>query len=225
MSHANGVGASAAYIKGVPHPLPAGETVLWEGAPTTRAVAAHVFHWHLFALYFTVMLGIWMFTTSSTFGSQDFLAALVVRVALSSLVVGIAWTLSRVVAGTSWYAITSRRVVLRVGMVFPMSINIPFSLIESAGIATFKDGSGQLVLTLNKSQRIAYIALWPHCRVLRFTQPEPVLRGLIDPVLVGGILAKAVAEAAPANSEHVIQRGSPHDASVDTRPLPQPAGA
>ena len=27
------------YIRGVPHPLPSGERLLWEGAPSTGAVA------------------------------------------------------------------------------------------------------------------------------------------------------------------------------------------
>jgi hypothetical protein len=81
-----------------------------------------------------------------------------------------------------------------------MSINIPFKLIESAGLGTFKDGSGQVALSLIKGNRIAYIALWPHCRVFRFTQPEPVLRGLDDPQHVAEILSKAVAKAADADT-------------------------
>ena len=62
MSSDNGVGTPA-YIKGVPHPLPPGEQLLWEGAPDTRAVATHVFHWRLLAAYFIVMLGYWFVST------------------------------------------------------------------------------------------------------------------------------------------------------------------
>ena len=221
-----------AYIKGVPHPLPPGETVLWEGAPSTRAIATHVFHWRLFAGYFAAMLLLWLVSTDDVFGSGDFLRGLSMRAGLSAIVMVIVVVLSRLVSATSWYAITNRRVVLRLGMVFPMSINIPFTLMESAGIGTFKDGTGQVVLSLSKAQRIAYVALWPHCRVFTFDHPQPVLRGLTEPARVGAILANAVAEAAAADGVAPVQRGAGRDAAPDAthgtqhdaHGVPQPAG-
>lgn len=188
------------YIRGVPHPLPAGERLLWEGAPSMRAVATHVFHWRLFVGYFAVVLALWAINTEQVPGSEVYVAGAVVRVSLAVFTLLIVLGLSRVVATTSWYAITTQRIVLRIGMVFPMSINIPFKIIESAGVGTFRDGSGQVTISLLKGNRIAYIALWPHCRVFRFTQPEPVLRGLDDPQRVAEILSKAVAEAADADT-------------------------
>jgi hypothetical protein len=224
MSHDNGVGRPA-YIKGIPHPLPPGESVMWEGAPTTRAVATHVFHWRLFAAYFAAMLLLWVVTTESTVGSQEFVAGLGLRVGLSVIVLGIVYALSRLVATTSWYAITSHRVVLRLGMVFPMSINVPFSILESAGVARFKDGTGQVLLTLNKANRVAYIALWPHCHVWRFANPQPLLRGLTEPARVGEILATAVAQAAAVDPESRVQRSTPRDAAMESLTIPQPANA
>lgn len=223
MSSDNGVG-SPAYIKGVPHPLPPGESVLWQGAPSARAVATHVFHWRLFAAYFAAMLVLWLATTESVFGSPEFLAGLGVRVGLSLLVLAIVFALSRLVAGTSWYAITSQRLVLRLGMVFPMSINVPFTIVESADIARFKDGTGQLRLALAKSSRVAYIALWPHCSVWRFASPQPVLRGLTDADAVGGILASAVARAA-ADGDLLVQRAAARGETVEALHAPQPANA
>jgi hypothetical protein len=222
MSDANGVGTPA-YIKGVPHPLPPGESVLWQGAPNARAVATHVFHWRLFAGYFAAMLTWWGISTTARVGTSEFTSGLLIVVALSVLVLGIVWGLSVLVANTTWYAITSHRLVLKTGMVYPMSINVPFTAIESAGVANFKDGSGQVALKLDKSQRIAYIALWPHCHVMRWAQPEPVLRGLVEAKRVGGILAQAVADSADSSSR--VQRGAVRDAAVDARHLPQPAGA
>lgn len=228
MSNADGV-RSPAYIKGVPHPLPAGETVLWQGAPNLRAVATHVFHWRLLAGYFAVMLAWWVFATSARFGSPEYLSQGAIVLAMSTLVLGIAWGLATLVANTTWYAITSHRLVLRIGMVFPMSINVPFAAVESAGVGQFRDGTGQVVLRLAKAQRIAYIALWPHCRVMRWAQPEPVLRGLTDPEHVGRLLAQAVADASDSNSR--IQRGNPNgnpsarESARDGMAVPQPAGA
>lgn len=224
MSHDNGVGRPA-FIKGIPHPLPPGESVMWEGAPDWRAVATHVFHWRLFAAYFAAMLLLWLLSTDVALGSADFMAGLAMRLGLSAIVLAIVYVLSRVVARTSWYAITNQRLVLRLGMVFPMSINVPFRILESAGVARFKDGSGQVLLTLNASSRVAYIALWPHCRVWRFKNPQPVLRGLTDAAGVGEILAAAVASATAADSASLIQRSTPRESPSDPRPIPQPANA
>lgn len=185
------------FIRGVPHPLPAGEQLLWEGAPASRSVARHVFHWRLVAGYFAVMLALWFATTELAPSSELYLPAVVVRLSLSAFVVAIAIGLAHVVARTTWYAVTSQRVVLRIGMVFPMSINIPFSAIESVGVGQFRDGSGQVRLTLAKASRLAYIALWPHCEVFQLTQPQPVLRGLAEPQRIARILAEAAAAAAP----------------------------
>lgn len=213
------------YIRGVPHPLPKGERLLWEGAPTMKAIATHVFHWRLVAIYFAGMLALWAFSTEHQPGSEVYVASAVVRVSLAAFVMLSALGLARAVATTSWYAITTHRVVMRVGMAFPMSINIPFKLLDSAGVGTFKDGTGQVTMSLQKGSRIAYIALWPHCRVFRFTQPEPVLRGLEEPVKVAQILARAVAEAAAADPEMRVERGDPGERRNSGVGLPAAAGA
>jgi hypothetical protein len=221
----NGVGTPA-YIKGVPHPLPAGERLLWEGAPDVFAVAAHVFHWKLLAGYFVAMLAWWVASTTAVFASKEFAAGLFVAFVLSVGALLIAWVLATAVASTSWYAITSKRVVLRVGMVFPMSINVPFTIIESAGLGAFKDGSGQLVIKLIKGQRIAYIALWPHCRVFRFSDPEPVLRGLAQPSQVASILSSAVAEFASTHGTPLaVQSASTSTSGIDSAARPMTVGA
>jgi len=211
------------YIRGVPHPLPPGERLLWEGAPSMKAIATHVFHWRLVAAYFAAMLALWAFTTEHQPGSEVYVASAVVRVSLAAFVMLSALGLSRAVATTSWYAITSHRLVMRVGMAFPMSINIPFKILETAGVGTFRDGTGQVTVTVQKGHRIAYIALWPHCRVFRFTSPEPVLRGLEEPQQVAQILARAVAEAADADTR--VERTGSADRVNSGVGMPAPAGA
>lgn len=197
-------GGTAAYIAGVPHALPEGEALLWQSAPNARAVARHVFHQRAIALYFAAMLAIWVFGTPEAAGSATFVSGLTLRVGLVLVVLGVLEALARIVARTTTYAITDKRVVLRIGMVIPMSINIPFTLLSAADVGMFRDGSGQLALSLEKPHRIAYIALWPHCRVFRFTQPSPVLRGLLEPRLVGELLASAVAKAAASDEQGSI---------------------
>jgi hypothetical protein len=222
------VGTSDApqYIRGVPHPLPAGERLLWEGAPATRAMATHVFHWRLVTGYFAAMLAYWAVTTEHAAGTDGYVASAVVRLAASLFVLGTVLMLARLTATTTWYAITSERVVLRIGMVFSLSINIPFRIIESAGIGRFKDGTGQVDLRIAKGSRIAYSALWPHCRVFTFNQPSPVLRGLTEPQRVAEILATAVADAAAAarDSSTRIERTSGKGRITDAVTMPHPAG-
>lgn len=215
--------AAPQYIRGVPHPLPDGERLLWEGAPSMKAVATHVFHWRLVAVYFAGMLALWAISTEHEPGSEVYVASAVVRVALAAFVMLAALGLSRAVATTSWYAITTHRVVMRVGMAFPMSINIPFKLLESAGVGTFKDGTGQVTMTLQKGSRIAYIALWPHCRVFRVTHPEPVLRGLEEPQRVAQILSQAVASYAEADADTRVERNGPAERANGALSMPSPA--
>lgn len=191
--------AAPTYIKGVPHALPAGERLLWEGAPSAGAVARHVFRVRLFAAYFALMLALWA-TSASARAADGYVSSFIIRLALGLIVLGVIFGLSQAVARTTWYAITDRRVVLRIGIVLPMSINIPFALLLSADVIQFRDGTGQLALKLAKEHRIAYIALWPHCRAFTFTTPSPLLRGLADPKQVGAILAQALAAASGAES-------------------------
>jgi hypothetical protein len=204
------------FIRGVPYPLPDGETLLWEGAPQARPVAMHVFRLPWFAAYLVAMILLWLAETELAFGSSAFFGALAVRVALSATVMAIIAGLSITIARTSWYAITNRRLVLRLGMVLPMTLNIPFTVLESAGVGVFRDGTGQLVLRLIKAQRIAYIALWPHCRAFRITHPEPVLRGLAEPQAVARILADAVAAHGNVQSRVPTERPAESLASVSS---------
>lgn len=216
----SGANGTPQYIRGVPHALPEGEHILWQGAPEAGAIATHVFHWRLFVAYFAAMTAIWVGTTDLVFSSQAFLAGLAVRLGASALVIAIVFVLSRVVARTSWYAITTQRLVLRLGMVFEMSINIPFTILDSAGVGVFKDGTGQVVLSLTKPNRLAYIALWPHCRVFSINQPQPVLRGLRDAQQVGTLLAQAVADAsALAERASSTPRATTHESHLTPQPV------
>jgi hypothetical protein len=180
------------YIRGMTEPLPAGERLLWEGAPQAGLVATHVFHRRLVWGYFLLLLGWWGVTTVGTLPMSDWGPMLAVRVALSAIVIGTVEVLARVVARTSWYALTNKRLVLRIGMVLPMTINVPLRVVQDAAVGTFKDGSGQIALSLVAGQRLAYIALWPHCRVFSFSNPKPVLRGLSQPDQVAALLRDAV---------------------------------
>jgi hypothetical protein len=217
-------GGTPQYIRGVPHPLPAGERLLWEGAPQMRLLATHVFHWRLIAAYFAIMLGWWLVSTPESVGSDVWVSSVFVRVSLSAFVLGLAFGLAKAVASTTWYAITTHRVVLRIGMVFSVSVNIPFKLLVSAGAGRFKDGSGQVTLVLAKEHRLAYSVLWPHCRVFRLNNPEPVLRALPNAEEIGRILADAVVASSASDAASRVERGGESSRGVERHGVPQPAG-
>lgn len=205
-SRAAASSAEPRYIRGVPHALPDGEHLIWEGAPSAPLVAKHVFHRAWVIAYFAVMTGWWAVSTVGNVSGSEFGVQLGVRLALALIVLGVVEFMARAVARTTVYAITSKRVVLKIGVVLPMTINLPLRLLQDAGIARFRDGSGQIALTLVPGDRLAYIALWPHCKVFKLNEPSPVLRALPDPDQVGALLRDAI--VADNDAESVITTAS-----------------
>jgi hypothetical protein len=193
--------APPVFIRGVAHALPPGERLLWQGVPEPGLLARHVFHRWFIVGYFAIVTGYWFVRTIGTVAMDAFLPMLLIRLGLAVLVVGTVEFLARVIARTTVYAITSKRIVLKIGMVLPMSINLPFKRIADAAVGRFRDGSGQIALSLVPGNRIAYIALWPHCKVFSINQPKPVLRALRNADEVAAILRDAVVADADSDSD------------------------
>ena len=65
-------------------------------------------------------------------------------------VIGMAsvWTLAWFTARTTVYTVTSKRVVMRLGIVLTVSFNLPFKQIASADVRVLKDGFGDITLAL-----------------------------------------------------------------------------
>lgn len=200
-------------IHGVSQPLPPGEVILWEGSPSWRAVARHALRVRWVAGYFGAIVLAGFLGAKGANGAegvQMVLGVVMMQVALAAFVVGIICAYAVLTARGTVYAITDRRVVMKVGVVLPTTINIPFRLIEAADLRMYRDGTGAVVLRLSHEDRIGYVHLWPHVRPWRMRHPEPTLIGLSDPVLVGKVVAGAVAasgaivepvDAAPATAE------------------------
>jgi len=185
----------ATTIPGVEEPLPPGERLLWHGRPSARAVARHVFHLRGLAAYFAALLLARLVLVRNTTPASTAAFVLCACVALGVFAAVSVW-----VARSTVYAVTSRRVVLRVGMAMPITLNVPLRCVASAGVREWKDGSGEIVLALDGTDRFAYFLLWPHARPWRLTRPEPALRGLARPREVGAMLRRAVEELEDAPS-------------------------
>ncbi|HIJ64177.1 MAG TPA: PH domain-containing protein [Rhodospirillaceae bacterium] len=182
-------------VRGLPEQPPPGETILWQGSPLWWDLARQVFHVRLVAGYF-LLLAVWRCHLRSPggFDGRVFGSALlsVLPLALLSLALLalLAWLSSR----TTVYTITSRRVVMRIGVALPLTVNIPFSVLGSAGLQLRRGGSGDIVLALSCPERIAYSNFWPHVRPWRLRHPEPMLRSIAGATAVAGLLAAAVRE-------------------------------
>lgn len=182
-------------LPGLPQALPEGEKLLWQGAPCWRRLARRAFFVRGVALYFLALV-VWKIaeggaTAETAAGALWLVAAGAAAIGLLSLY---AWLIAR----TTVYTITSARIVMRFGVALPMTVNIPFRIIEGAAASTARDGSGDIALTLSGDNRVSYVALWPHARRWRFSRPEPALRALTDVRAVGRLLAKAATGHAPS---------------------------
>lgn len=181
-----------ARLRGVNEPLPAGERVLWEGAPEAKALARHLFFVRPLAAYLAVMMLWWVAVNRAQVGTASFWATLGTQLLLSGGLLLGAWAFARAIANGTTYAITDRRIVLKFGVVFPLTINLPLRYVQGASARQFSDRTGQIAVQLGKKEKLAWIVLFPHVKPWTFNNPEPLLRGLRDPVKVGEILREAV---------------------------------
>lgn len=188
--------------RGLPERLPQGERLLWQGAPSARALLVHAFHFRVVAAYFALVLA-WCAAVIIGHGGSEHAIwmALLHRAALAAVPLGLiaayAWAIQR----TTVYSITSRRVVISFGMALPLSFNLPFARIEAAGLRPHAGGAGDIPLRLLPGEKMSYFVLWPHARPWRMARTEPMLRCVPDAEAASAILAAALAEheqAAPA---------------------------
>jgi hypothetical protein len=186
-------------VRGLPGHLPPGEHILWQGTPGWAGIARRALHLRGMAVYFA-LLGVLRGAALAADGAP--MADAVMGGALMLLVgavpIGLLAGFAVLSARTSIYTITNRRIVLRVGVALPMTINLPFTQIESAGVARHRDGTGDITVTLAKPSRVAWLAVWPHTRSFRISRPEPTLRALADVDVAAQVLARALAAAADA---------------------------
>jgi hypothetical protein len=180
-------------VRGLPEPLPEGETMLWQGSPLWKNMAARVVHLRAVAIYFAVLLA-WYAQTKLAAGeaSEDVIPACLKLGAVALGALALMGLYARMSARTTVYTITSRRVVIRAGVALPMILNLPFAKIESADLRLRADGSGDISLTLAQGERVAYLMLWPHAQPWRLFRARPMLRGIPNAEAVAQTLGRAV---------------------------------
>ena len=186
--------------RGLPEPLPPGETLLWQGSPDWPVLARRAFHLRKLAVYFSLLVAWRVASTLADGGGSVALARdLAVTLPLVGLGLGLVLLLAWMSARTTIYTLTDRRVVLRIGIVLTVTFNLPFARIESAALRQEPGdarGHGDIALTLAEGERIAYLHLWPHARPWQLKRPQPMLRALPDAPAVAQLLGQALARHA-----------------------------
>lgn len=201
-------------VRGLPAPLPPGETVLWQGAPDRRSLARTAFHSRLVAGYFG-LLALWSLAASLSDGidSPRDLAGVAMTILAGMAAVGLLHLLAWGSARSTVYTLTDRRLVLRIGMALPKCVNLPLGLVGAVDLAARADGTGDVALAVTGRQRLGYVALWPHARAWKIGNPQPTLRAIADARKVAAVIADACLAANPtgriAIADHAMARPTP----------------
>lgn len=181
---------------GLPEPLPAGERILWQGGPQWRALCLHVLHLRKLAIYFAAMMGLQtvylMGDPQASIGRSLVASGIAAAIALGLLAL-VAWGVAR----TTLYTLTSRRVVMRIGIVLTITLNLPLRQLRGADLLAHADGHGDVSLALAGSKRIGWFHLWPHARPWALRDPQPAMRCIADAQAVGQRLLTAWQAANP----------------------------
>ncbi len=192
---------------GLPEQLPSGERILWQASPSAPLIFWSVFRGRLLLAYFGLMLllrGSFMYADT---GSVAQTAAAVSWLGLLFLVaLGLFGWMSLLVAKTTVYTLTDKRLVMRIGIVLNLSFNIPLRRIQAADVRRLANGSGEIAISLHADDKIAYPHLWPHARPWHLANPQPMLRGLPKVAPVASLLESAWRASLPASVQ--VQQAS-----------------
>ncbi len=189
-------------VPGLPGEPPAGERVVWQGRPEWRALARNTFKTRWLAAYFAFFAAARFVAVAQAHqGAAGALRALPL-IALAAACIGVFYLLAWLHARAAVYTITTRRVVLRIGVALPTTWNLPFKRLAAADLTVRKEGDGDIVLRLTAPNRIGWLLLWPHAQPWHLIKARPTLRAIAEPARVSALLAQAVqawaaAEAAP----------------------------
>jgi hypothetical protein len=178
---------------GLPDALPQGERIMWQGAPSWSSLVRHAFHADKIALYFAAAIVMRLaFNWHDGVPRSEMLAgttALLMACLLAlSIVALLAWQAVR----TTVYTLTTRRLIIRYGMAFPITLRVPLSRVVGAHLAKRSDGSGDIALTPEPGARLAYLMLWPHARAWYVMNPQPSLRSVPNAAEVAQLVGEAL---------------------------------
>ena len=198
-------------VRGLPGFLPAGEHIVWQGAPDWKLFWKTALHAKWIAGYF-VALALLAFAQAGLLGALGTLAGGLLAL---GLLAAFAWGVEK----TTVYTITNRRVVFRIGVALAKCINLPLAQIGGAEMRALGGGRAEIALRLTGSHRLGYAVFWPHARPWQFARVQPMLRALRDGEEVAQILARACAGLSEIETAKAAENRQREHAPAMTREL------
>jgi hypothetical protein len=174
-------------IRGLPGLLPAGEEILWQGAPDWQTLARTAFSTRWIAGYFALLSG---WAISSALVTQSGWLGVELTIGLGVIGVALLHVLAWMAARTTVYTLTNRRIVLRIGMAVPKCVNLPLAMIGAVDLASHANGNGDVPLVIAGPAKLGILALWPHARPWKIVTPQPMLRAVPDAQTVATLIAR-----------------------------------
>jgi Bacterial PH domain len=179
--------------QGLPEVLPQGERLLWQGQPDWRSLAVSAFHVRKVMIYFAalaILQGVARLADGATLakGAQPFLWF----IPMGLVATGILILVARLCAYTTTYTLTTKRVVMKIGMALPVTFNIPFKQIDGAFVGHLANGTGDLCFRFGGKDKIAYLLLWPHARRWHFSKPQATFRAIPNVDHVANLAASSL---------------------------------
>lgn len=178
-------------VKGLPQRPPEGEEILWQGRPSTFALARESLNLYWVAGYFG-LLAVWRFVSVvDLMPMGKAIAATLPLIILGAVVCGMFYVVALIQARSTVYTITNARVAMRIGAALTLTVNLPYRELGNAALDLRRDGTGTIALDTTGDTKLSYLVLWPHARPWRFGAAQPALRCIPDAAHVARILADA----------------------------------
>lgn len=178
-------------VRGLPELPPPGESILWQGRPDWRALAMQALNVGWVAGYFGLLAAWRGVAIGLEQGAALGAKAAIPYLALGLIACGLLALVAFVLARTTVYTVTNRRVAMRIGAALTVTLNIPFTRLAAADLAVVPGGVGTIALRTTGDTRLSYLVCWPHVRPWRITRTEPALRCIPDAARVAELLAGA----------------------------------
>ena len=178
-------------IRGLPERPPEVEVILWQGQPNwLRLTVESLNVWWILGYF--IFLFVWRFISVSDLMplNQAVLVSLPF-LALAMIVTLLLMLVGYIQAKATVYTITNKRVVMRVGAALTVTLNLPFTEIENAAIASSSKNFGSIAIDTKQDAKFSFLVLWPHARAWHFKKPQPSLRCIPNAAEVAEILSNA----------------------------------
>jgi hypothetical protein len=204
---------------GLPERLPLDEFIVWQGSPDVAALASSAFHIKKLAIYFALLIAACAWPALEE-GAGVMAVLLSIKWIAPLALIGLVsvWIMAYMTSRTTVYTLTNKRMVMRLGIVFTVSFNLPLKQLAAADTRNLHNSFGDISLTLKGSDSIAWIHLWPSVRPWRLAKPEPTLRAIPDVQAVSEKLkdawTKATGLAANATSNVQADQPTPQNLQV-----------